>query len=113
MLKSFELAKIIVCTYPETTFIEALGSGIPTILIFPKNHWAFHPKFENLVNILLENKIIFYNPENAAVHINNVWKNPSEWWKKQSIKKTLEYTFDMIGNPNNKNWINSWKEFLK
>jgi len=112
LYKSFELAKIIICTYPETTFIEALASGRATILVFPQNHWKFHPKFQDLVNRLEKENIIFYDPIIAANHINKIWDNPLSWWDSPETKKLRELTFKELGNPNDKNWIKIWKEFL-
>lgn len=112
LYKSFELAKIIICTYPETTFIEALASGRTTILVFPQNHWKFHPKFQDLVNRLEKENIIFYDPIIAANHINKIWDNPLSWWDSPETKKLRELTFKELGNPNDKNWIKIWKEFL-
>ena len=39
------ISKIIICTYPETSFSEAMISNRPTILIYKKNHYQFPKKF--------------------------------------------------------------------
>jgi len=112
LFQSFEFAKIILCTYPETTFIEALATGKATILIFPKNHWEIDPKFQELVNRLEKGKIIFYDGRKAADHVNEIWNNPLAWWDSKETRKLRELTFKMLGNPNDKDWIKIWKELL-
>ena len=112
LIKSFQLAKIIICTYPETTFLEALASGRPTILIFPKKHWHFNSQFQELVNSLEKGNIIFYDPIKVAKHINKIWEDPLLWWNSREIKYLKELAFKTLGNPHNKNWIEIWKEFL-
>ena len=34
-------SKLIIMTYPQTAFSEAMYSNVPTILIFVKSHWQF------------------------------------------------------------------------
>ena len=47
-----ERAKVIVCTYPQTTFAEAMASGIPTILLYPADHWETIPQLDTLLETL-------------------------------------------------------------
>ena len=51
-------SKLIVCTYPQTTFSEAMASGIPTILIYDPNYNENHKEAQDLVNKLKDAKII-------------------------------------------------------
>ena len=41
-LEVLKLSKIVVCTYPETSFLESMISGIPTILLFKENFCGFY-----------------------------------------------------------------------
>ena len=45
----FDNSKIIVCTYPETTFLEAMYSGVPTILLYKRDCWETATKFDDLI----------------------------------------------------------------
>ena len=86
-------SKMLVCTYPETTFTLSMLSGVPTILILDKSMFKFlNPKFRNLINKLLRSKILFYNSSEAAKHINNVIDNPLKWYNSIYVKKIrMEY----------------------
>ena len=73
LLDDFSRSKVIVCTYPETSFFEAMYSGIPTILLYKKEYWEIHSEFDELIEKLIESKILFDNPLFASNHINKIW----------------------------------------
>jgi FkbM family methyltransferase len=102
----------VVCTYPQTTFSEAMHSNIPTILLFCEEHWPFHPQFDDLIKELKHNKIIFTDPLKAAEHINQVLDNPDEWWLDPSTRKAVDYFFEMCGTVSD-NWVDEWVSFFK
>ena len=112
LFSAFRESKLLICTYPETTFIEALATDVPTILIYPEKLWIFDNNFLELIEKLIDAKIIFHNPKDASMHLNNIWDNPSLWWESDKVKNVLSETFDKIGNPFNINWIRKWKEEL-
>lgn len=76
-------SKVIICTYPETTFTESLASGIPTILFFKKELFELNPQTSELVSLMHKAKIIFYSAEEAADHLNEVWYDLEKWWNKK------------------------------
>lgn len=86
-------SKIVVCTYPETTFTLSMLSGVPTILILGVEDLnLLNSKFKNLINKLLKSKILFYNSNEAAKHINKIIDNPLKWYNSNDVKKTrMEY----------------------
>ena len=59
-------SKLIVCTYPETTFLESMCSGVPTILLYLHDIWKFDDRFKSTVDNLYKNKIIFYSPRRCC-----------------------------------------------
>ena len=105
-------AKVVVCTYPQTTFSEAMVSGIPTILLMVEGRWPLHEMFSSLVEVLYENNIIFYDHLSAARHLNSVWNNPDEWWNRPSVLKARE-CFKNECCQIDKNQISIWSEFFK
>ncbi len=105
-------AKVVVCTYPQTTFSEAMVSGIPTILLMVKGRWPLHEMFSSLVEVLYENNIIFYDHLSAARHLNSIWNNPDEWWNRPSVLKARE-CFKNECCQIDKNRISIWSEFFK
>ena len=81
--------KILVCTYPETTFTLSMLSGAPTILLLNKNILELlNPKFTILIRQLIKSKILFSNSLDASRHINKIIDNPYEWFNSKVVKKT-------------------------
>ena len=110
--KAIQHSRIIVCTYPQTTFSEAMNSGVPTILIIDINLWQIDKNFGEVLNQLKDIKIIFYDPKEAAEHVNNIWSNPSLWWEKPETIQAREYFFDMCGRVSD-DWLDEWAAFFK
>jgi putative transferase (TIGR04331 family) len=109
--EAFSNSKMIVCTYPQTTFSEAMHSGIPTILLYSEKYWPLHPQFDDLIEQLKLNKIIFTDPHEAAEHINTVWDHPDQWWQDPSTQKAVNYFFEMTGRVND-DWVDEWVGFF-
>ena len=110
--KIYSQSKVIVCSYPETTFSEAMASGVPTILMYPEHLYELHPVALPLLEILRLGNIVFNDPADAAKHINSIWANPFIWWNSSStvfarnefFRQALNLDFD---------WIKKWKELLE
>jgi putative transferase (TIGR04331 family) len=105
-------SKIIVCTYPETTFLEAIHSKIPTILLYLKEYYEFHPEFDILVKSLEDAKIVFSDPNDASNHINENWESPELWWNQPEVISAREMFIEYCGNVD-ENWLDSWVSFFK
>jgi putative transferase (TIGR04331 family) len=104
-------SKVVVCTYPQTTFSEAMQSGVPTILLYMDKYWETESLFNDLIEHMKEVKIIFTNPYLAAKHINKIWGDPGAWWESQEVILAREHFFDLCGNVND-NWIEEWSDFF-
>ena len=105
-------SKIIICTYPETTFSEAVSSGVPTILLYLESSYEFETEFYDLISELKDKNIIFSDPLKAANHINNIWDNPMGWWDSPEVISARNRFFDMCCKSSD-NWLNEWSFFLK
>ena len=105
------ISKIIICTYPETSFSEAMISNRPTILIYKKNHYQFPKKFMRLLNNLKKNNIIFHDPDKAAKFINMKWDLIDKWWNSNAIQ-TIRNDFLKSCLNYDKGWLNSWRKFI-
>jgi len=114
--KCINSAKIVVCVYPQTTFSNAMYSEVPTILFFNKDHYIFHDKFSKLIQQLVKNKIIFYDPRLAAIHLNAIWKNPYDWYNSYEVKKVrnlfLKDALSIVYPRNIKEEEKNWKNIF-
>jgi len=111
ILQEILRSKVVVCTYPQTTFLEAMHSGVPTILLYMEKYWELEDAFEGLIQMMKEAKIIFSDAEEAANHINSVWDNPKVWWGSPQVVAAREKFFDMCGRTN-PNWLDEWSSFF-
>jgi len=109
--KSFDEAiygsRIIVCTYPQTTFSEAMMSGIPTILLYTKKYWELAPEFDGLLSQLEEAKIVFSDPVLAANHISRIWDEPHNWWEGRVAAEARQEFASSCSNVKT-NWASEW-----
>ena len=112
ILKDIQGSKLIVCTYPQTTFSEAMYSGVPTMLLLVKDHWEFQPIYDDLLEELERTKILHFSPVDAAKHLAEIYPNPQVWWESSDVllarKKFDEMCLTITKNP-----LNQWTMFLK
>jgi len=108
----FGSSKVILCTYPQTTFSEAMHSGRPTILLYMEEYWETQSVFDELLDELKSASIVFSCPEEAANHINVVWDNPSEWWNSPKTVEAREMFFDTCGRVEDDS-LDVWADFFK
>jgi|APSaa5957512535_1039671.scaffolds.fasta_scaffold30182_2 putative transferase (TIGR04331 family) len=112
ILGDFDNSKIIVCTYPETTFLEAMYSGVPTILLYKRDCWETATKFDDLIKLLEGVNILFSDSVAASNHINKIWNNPNYWWSLPEVVNAREEFFDQCGRVDD-NWLEQWSDFFK
>ena len=104
-------AKIIVCSYPQTTFSQAMASNKPTILIYDPEYNEYPAEAEEVIDKLKSAKIIFNDPYKAASHVNLNWNNIEEWWLSDGVVSAKNY-FYKIALKVNANWDTEWEEFF-
>lgn len=110
----FENSKLITCLYPETTFSECIYNNIPTILLYPKNFYERNKKFTNVINKLKDAKILFYNPIEAAKHINKIWYDVDKWWNSQNTKNAIKiFKKNILGINENDKDKKYWLDFVE
>lgn len=111
--QNLKKARLVICTYPMTTFIDSLLS-CPTILVYRPAQWQEISMLSNSYKNLKKNKIIFSDPEDAADHINNFWDKIDVWWNSKSVNKAKNdflYNFDY--SPENKKNFVRWSRFIQ
>lgn len=108
----YAMSKLIVCTYPETTFAQAMASNVPTILIYPAQFYEINPVAHPLLNILKAAKIVFVKVEDAVVHLNSVWDNLHQWWDHpETLTAREEFQLQALAlGPDS---LSKWSKFLR
>lgn len=105
-------AKVIVCTYPQTTFSDAMASGLPSILCYPAHLWETIPELDSLLDVLKAAKILFTDAKSAANHINSVWNDPTRWWNGPAAVEARNM-FHAQALMLNGDWMSDWTAFIR
>ena len=112
LVDEYSNSKIIVCTYPQTTFLEAMHSGVPTILLYKDAFWDLRREFNDLIQVLIDANIVFSDPILASNHINKVWKSPGIWWNSVKVKSARERFCYECGYVDDSS-LNKWSDFFQ
>ncbi len=104
-------SKLLICTYPSTTFSEAMISGVPVIMLYNRDLWELNPYFDDLLIDLFEKNIVFSDPVHAASHIDKILDYPESWWSNPEIEQARENYNNLCGNVQN-NWLDEWGTFF-
>ena len=107
----FKSSKLIICTYPQTTFSEAMASGKPTILVYEPKYNENHNEAKELLDKLKGAKIIFNDPIKAANHVNLHWHKIDEWWSSKEVVLARNYFYNSALKINY-DWNKEWKLFI-
>jgi putative transferase (TIGR04331 family) len=83
-------SRVVVCTYPQTTFSEAIFSGVPTMLIYEEKFYEVLDIYDELIDVLKEANIIHTTPESAAKHLKDIYQNPLPWWNEKATLDARE-----------------------
>ena len=109
--KSISNSKLIISTYAQTAFSEAMCANIPTITIMKNNHWILSDSSSLMFETLKKNKIAFDDFDEAKIHIDKYWDNLDLWWKSDNVqltrKKYLESFFNVKPD-----WFKEWSDFI-
>jgi len=109
--EDFKSCRLTLHNNPSTPFIESLNLNLPSILFFDKNSWRFESDYTELVNDLMQKKLLFENENEAAKHINLIWNNIDEWWfsnEIQNLRQEFLKNFCYV----KKNWAEEYKKFF-
>ena len=105
-------SKLIISSYPQTTFSEAMFSGVPSMLLFKENLWEIDPIYSELISNLKKSKIIHTSPQSATNHLIDVYDDLIEWWNSREVVQSRKL-FEEFCNTISENPSKSWVDFLK
>ena len=81
-------------------------------MLYSEKLWQLDSFFGGLLTELKDNGVIFSDPASAARHVNEIWKNPDEWWAQPDVTKVREMFFDMCGRVR-ADWLHEWEQFFR
>ncbi len=104
-------SRLVICSYPQTSFSEAMFSGVPTMIMYLEEFWEVQPIYRELLIYLKDANIMHTNENSAASHINNIFDDPMKWWNLKSTRDARNLFNDMCLTVE-KNPISSWTSFF-
>ncbi len=85
----YQNSKIIISTYPKTSFYESFLSG-PSILLTNLNYFKIKDDFDELHDVLKKNNMLFESSLDASNFVKKVWDDVDDWWYSKDAQKALE-----------------------
>tara|TARA_Y100001968_G_scaffold276439_1_gene270725 strand:- start:189 stop:1982 length:1794 start_codon:yes stop_codon:yes gene_type:complete len=105
-------SKLIICSYPQTTYSEALSSGKPTLLLFKSEYWELDKRNTHLIKKMMKANMIFDDPYKAANHVKNIEADPNEWWNSKTIQELIN-EFNSFCYKKSLNPLLEWEYILR
>jgi putative transferase (TIGR04331 family) len=105
-------ARIALCTYPYTTFSQAMICGAPALLVYPQHLWDTVPQFDALLAHLQDAQLVFADPEATAAHINRIWSEPQVWWNSPRVREARR-RFEVEALDMRRDWLSPWVGFAR
>jgi putative transferase (TIGR04331 family) len=109
---TLEQSKIFVSDHMGTTFLEAMQANIPTIIFINKTTYMFRDSFQIYIDKFIQEKILFYDPDIAADHINSVYADIDVWWESATVQK-IRKDFVREHSLTADNWMDVWCSTLR
>ena len=83
-------AKITICSYNGTFFLESLSNNVPTIIFLDKEFCELNKDAIPMFNILKDQCIFHETSLSAANHLNKIYNNVEEWWFDENLQNSLK-----------------------
>ncbi len=79
-------SRLVICTYPMTTFAQAMFSGVPSIIVYCEEFFEAQPIYKTLISNLKDAGIMHTTEISAANHIAQIFDDPMSWWNSEKVK---------------------------
>ena len=111
ILQSVKSKLVIVDHFGGTTFLELISKNIPTIIIANPDLFTFRTDAKLAYKELEEFGIVYTSNNEAAKKINEIIKNPEEWWNEEPRSAVLAKFKERYANSSS-NSTRVWFDFL-
>ena len=96
-------AGLVIFTYDSTGFLENLVSNKPSLCLYPNIYNYLNEDCQKYYKNLKDKKIIFDDPEEMNIHINNVWPNINQWWNSNEVQNEIKIFLNIFSASADKN----------
>jgi len=105
-------SRINICTYNATTFLESLGSNIPTIIFWNPLFWEVRDSALEDLDKLREVGMLFNSPEAAAKKVEDIWDTVELWWENKEIQDARKDFCNKYAKTSS-TCLEDWSEMIK
>ena len=82
--------RLVVFSYDSTGILEQLSRNFPTVAFWGGGLGHLIEEAKPYYRRLVDAKIIFFSPEEAAQHVNRVWEDVDSWWLSREVQSARE-----------------------
>jgi len=104
-------SKLFVCGNNQTTYLETLAAGFPTIIFLNPCLWEIRAEARSYFQELRQVGICHCSPESAADLVNRIAGNPLAWWRQPDVQEARKRFGDRFARVDD-NWMKIWRDEL-
>jgi putative transferase (TIGR04331 family) len=112
LVQAIKTSRVCVCTSNSTVFLETLSLNFPTIVFWDSDVNEISLDAQPYINALVNAEILFFNPAQAANHINKLADNVNDWWSSTEVQLAREVFCERYALTS-VDWVAEWSNFLK
>lgn len=103
-------SRLVIVTYPDTTFIEAMVMNAPTIGLWNPDYFEMTADAAAFFDALAEQGVIFSDPAGAARQLERVYDFAGGWWAAEGIQSARHKFIERFGRSGD--WVGEWGALL-
>jgi putative transferase (TIGR04331 family) len=104
-------ARLAVVDNMNTTYLQAMGSGVPTLLVWDSEIWSLNPDAEEAFGELREAGVFFSDPAAAAAAVAWISDDPLSWWHSRPVADAVRTFLGRYYRADNA-WLQAWRREL-
>jgi putative transferase (TIGR04331 family) len=104
-------ARIVVISYFDTAFIEALAINVPMIAFWDPMLYDVRDETLNALSELGRVGVLYSEHQSAARALENVYRYANQWWRQADIQDARLRFLDQYGQSSD--WAHRWTSYLR
>jgi len=92
--ESMSKARLVLCTWNSTNFLNLLYSNIPTVCFWDQNLFEIEKTAQPLINQLYKTKVLHKDYQSASLFINKNWEKIDNWWYSSQTQQSIKNFID-------------------
>jgi hypothetical protein len=104
---------VIVCTYPETAYYQALSSGKPTVALFSFDAYKLDNEEDIIIEEAVRNNLIICSPDQLRTFLAANLDNLAYWYSDDSVKSARLRLLGRYASYWEEGPLNTWKNWLE